>query len=305
MPDIRDIHQDSVLTSISVAYKNTGFVGDLIMPKVKVKKESDTYYIYGREKFKIQDTLRAVRSDYKRIDWTVTTDTYRCHEYGLEQLIDDREKDNADDPLDLEIDATETVTDMIMVDREKRIADLLTTAANFTNYTTLSGTDQWDDYTNSDPMDDIETARNAINAATGLMPNAMVIPNEVYIKLRHHPQLLERIKYTQKGVVTVDLLKTLFEIENIWIAYSLYDTATEGQTVSLSRIWGKHVLMAYVTPRPGIRKMSLGYSFFTKNRITEKYREGKKNSDVVRVREIIDEKLVAETAAYLIRSAVS
>jgi hypothetical protein len=305
MPDIKDIHVDAVLTSISIAYVNAGFVADLVMPRVKVKKESNLFYKYGREKFRIPETLRAVKTEYKRVDWTVTTDTYQCHEYGLEEPIDDRERDNADDPLDLDIDTTEYVSDLVMLDREKRVADLLTTAANFTNTDTLAGVEQWSDYTNSDPIDDVEVAKNAINAAIGLDPNVMVMSREVYLKLKHHPQILERIKYSQKGIISVDLLKAIFEIENIWIAFSLYDTALEGQTPSLSRIWGKHVLLAYITPRPGIKKMSLGYSFNTRKRQTENYREEKIKSDVIRVSEVIDEKLVMETAGYLYRSVVA
>ncbi len=305
MPNLKDFHLDAVLTNISIAFKNPGFVGNMIMPKIKVKKESDVYYKYGQEKFSIPQALRAIRTKYKRIDWTVTTDSYRCHEYGLEDAIDDREKENADNPLNLDIDTTEVLTDMITLGREKRIADLLTTAANFTNKTTLTGTDQWSDYTNSDPIDDVETAKQAINAAIGINANSMVLPRQVYDKLKHHPQILDRIKYSQKGIINADLLSSVFEIPNIFIAESLYNTANEGQTVSLSRVWGKHVLLAYVTPRPGLRQISLGYSFNTKDRQTFKYREDGISSDVIRVKEIIDEKLVAELAGYLIRSAVA
>lgn len=305
MPDIKDIHTDAVLTNISIAFTNPGFIGDLIMPRVKVKKESNFFYKYGQEKFRIPDTLRAVKTSYKRVDWTVTTDTYQCHEYGLEELIDDRERDNADDPLNLDIDTTEYITDLIMLDREKRIADLLTTAANFTNGVTLTDTARWNDYTNSDPIADVETGKNTISAAIGIKPNAMVIPEEVYIQLKHHPQMLDRIKYSQKGIMNVDLLKAIFEIENIFIAASLYDINAEGQSVSLSRVWGKHVLLAFIQPRPGLKKISLGYSFHTRARQTETYREEPKKSDVIRVSEIIDEKLIAELCGYLIRTAVA
>ena len=198
MPTVKDIHQDAVLTNISLQYQNQWFVADLVMPRMPVKKESDLYYIYGKERFAVPNTRRAPKSPYAKVDWTPSSATYTCKEEGLEESTDDRERKNADKPLNLEIDTTELLTDLIALKRETRVATLLTTAANFTNDTTLSGTDQWSNGANSDPIDDVQVATLAINAAIGLDPNTMVIPREVYEKLKQHPAILDRIKYSQK-----------------------------------------------------------------------------------------------------------
>lgn len=305
MPVIQDIHVDAVLSGVSVAYSQPGFIADAVFPRVKVKKESDKYYKYGYEKFATPETKRAPKTAYKRIDWTPSTDTYQCEEYGLEEPIDDRERDNADDPLSLDVDTTELLTEQIMLARERRVAAIVFSGTYMTTNVTLSGTDQWSDYTNSDPVANITTARATINAAIGRDPNTMVISREVFDKLKDHPQVTERVKYTQLGIVTVQLLAALFEVPTILIGESLYNTAKEGQTASLSRIWGKHCLLAYIEPRPGIKKMSLGYSFASRVRQTEKYRENKIKSDIIRVSEVIDEKLVAAAAGYLIINAVA
>ena len=305
MPTVKDIHQDAVLTNISLQYQNPGFVADLVMPRMPVKKESDLYYIYGKERFSVPNTRRAPKSPYGKVDWTPSSDTYQCKEEGLEESIDDRERKNADKPLNLEIDTTELLTDLIALKRETRVATLLTTVANFTNDTTLSGTDQWSDKSGSDPVDDVKTAILAINASIGLDPNTMVIPREVYEELKQHPAILERIKYSQKGIITADLLAAVFEIPRILIAGSLYNTAMQGQTASLSRVWGKHVFIGYVETNPGLKKITTGITFQAQARMTERYREEKIKSDTFRVSEIVDEKLVAELAGYVIRDAVA
>jgi len=305
MPDKRDLHIDAVLTGISIAFKNPGFVADVVFPLVPVKHESDKYYIYGKERFDIPSALRAPKSAYKRVDWSVSTGTYSCEEYGLEEPIDDRERDNADEPLNLDIDTTEFLTDMLLLNREKRVADKLSDTTVLTQNVTLSGTSQWSDYTNSDPIGNVETGKNTINSNAGLNPNLMVMSREVFIKLRHHPQILERVKYSERGVLTIELLQAVFEIDKIVIAESLYNTAKKGQTASLSRVWGKHCILAFVTPRPGIKQVSLGYAFQARAFQTEKYRDDKIKSDVIRVSHIVDERVVSATCGYLIKNAVA
>lgn len=305
MPTVKDIHQDAVLTNISLQYQNPGFVADMVMPRIPVKKESDLYYIYGKERFSVPNTRRAPKSPYAKVDWSPDTDTYTCKEEGLEESIDDEERKNADKPLNLEIDTTELLTDLIALKRETRVATKLTTVANFTNYTTLSGTDQWSNKSASDPLDDVKTAVLAINAAIGLDPNTMVLPREVYEELKMHPAILDLIKYSQKGIITADLLAAIFEIPSILIAGSLKNTAMQGQTASLSRVWGKHVFIGYVEKNPGLKKITVGSTFESKPRTTKRYREEKINCDTFRVSEKVDEKLVAELAGYVIRDAVA
>ena len=73
--------------------------------------------------------------------------------------------------------------------------------------------------------------------------------------------ILDRIKYTQKGIVTVDLLATLFEVENVYVAWSVVNSAAKGADANVDFIMGKHALLCYSNPRPALRKPSAGYIF--------------------------------------------
>jgi hypothetical protein len=304
MPGVQKIHQNAVLSNVSVMYSNMGFIADQIFPIIKVKKESDIFYKYQKgTKFEIPNTRRAPKSEYNRVEWDVETDTYQCHEEGLEELIDDREKANADSVFNLEVDTTEITTDLVMLAREKRVLDLVQNTSNITNNSTPSNL--WD-VAAGDPLVDVSSARLAINAASGKIPNVMVVSLNVFEHLKKNANVKDQFKYTSSKSITREMLAGYFEVDKFLVAYGLYNSAKKGQTASLTRLWGLHALLAYVEPRPAIKKaLSLGYTFQTRNRITEKYREEQKKSDVIRVSEITDEKLVTADCGYLLTSVTS
>ncbi|PIQ83883.1 MAG: hypothetical protein COV75_05075, partial [Candidatus Omnitrophica bacterium CG11_big_fil_rev_8_21_14_0_20_63_9] len=245
------------------------------------------------------------KSAFARGDWAITTQTYSAEEYGWEELIDDRERENADDPIAPDRDSTEVATDIVLIAYEQRVVDLVTSTANITQNTTLSGTSQWSDFANSDPFTDVRTGIDTIQKATGVRPNALAMGYEVWNKLQDHPDLLERVKYTQRGLITREIVAAAFDLEEIHVSRALKNTAKEGQTVSLGYMWGKDALLYFKQRTPGIKRVSLGYTFQVRDLKVERYREEPRKSDVVRVTHLVDEKLVAAACGYLIKAAVA
>ena len=60
-----------------------------------------------------------------------------------------------------------------------------------------------------------------------------------------------------------------------------------------------------MNPRPAIKQPSLMYTFLAQARQVYKYREEKIKSDIIRVSEIMDEKVVASGCGYLFYSVVA
>ncbi|MCH8030394.1 MAG: BamA/TamA family outer membrane protein [Bacteroidetes bacterium] len=145
MPEFNTTHVDAVLTNISRQYPlPQGMVGPTILPMVTVSKESGVFYRYNKgDQARIPFTKRQIRSESRRSTWGVDTDSYRCEEYALNDLIDEREYQQADTPLNLQRDTVENLQRLMRLDREKRIHDLVTDAAVITKNTTLTGTAQW------------------------------------------------------------------------------------------------------------------------------------------------------------------
>ena len=302
MPELENVHTDAILTNISIMYRNAAYVGTQLMPVVPVKKKSDIYYIYDSkaDRFRIPKTLRAPKTESRTVDWKVTEGVYSCDEHALNDLIDDIERDNADKPLNLEVDTVEFLTDIIKLSLEMRIKTVVEA-----NLAANVPTTKWDVYATSDPIGDIETGKAAIHAVIFKRPNVLLLGQAVYDKLKHHPDILDRIKYVQKGVVTAELLASIFEVEKVIIGAAGYNTAKEGKTASYSYLWGKNAILAYVEPRPGIKKFSLGYVFQSKKFQTRRARIEVKHSDWFEVGEIETEKIVAAVCGYRIKPAIT
>jgi hypothetical protein len=305
MPEPENVHIDQILTNISIMYRNAAYVGTQIMPIVPVKKKSDIYYIYDSkaDRFRIPLTLRAPKTESRTVDWKVTTDGYVCDEHALNDLIDDIEKDNADKPLNLEVDTVEFLTDIVTLGLEMRIKTML--EASLTANAPTNGV--WSDYTTEtiDPIADIEIGKAAIHAVIFREPNVLLLGKAVYDKLKHHPKILERIKYTQKGIITPELLAAVFDIEKVIVGNAGYNTAKEGKAAVLSYLWGKNAILAYVEPKPGIKKFSLGYTFQSQTFQTRRARIEVKHSDWFEVGDIETEKMICVACGYRISPAIT
>lgn len=308
MPDKADVHIDAALSDVSIRRRNEEYVGERLFPAMSVSKDTDKYFVYGTEQFRLENDIRAPGTRAKKVDWTVSTDSYSLEEHALEKAIADEERDNADPPLSIEIDSVEFLTDLIQLRLENSIATDATTSGNYAAAHTaaLSGGQQWSDYTNSDPLEDIRKARVQIHGAIAKKANVLVFGFQVYEILKNHPKILARMSHNERGLVTKQLLAELFEVEEVLVGSALKDTAKEGQTASLSYVWGKNVVLAYRPPRMGKKVIALGGTFRKQGmRQTETWRETQVKSDYIRVTDKYDSKIISNVAGYLYRTVVA
>jgi hypothetical protein len=252
MPDRSDIHVDQPLTNLAVAYSPRKFnmIADKIVPIVPVDKDSDKYFTYTqKDRFTLPETVRGPKGKANEVDWSVSNDTFSCVDHALAEFISDKEGANADEPINLLEDTTEFVVDLLLLKREKEIADALTTSGNYgASYrTTLTGTDQWSD-DSSDPIGAIDTAK----AALFYPANTIVLGKQVYDALRRHPQLLDHVKggatSRDAAKIGIEQMKAIFELENILVGDGKYNASNKAQTASYSYVWGKYAILAYVDP---------------------------------------------------------
>jgi hypothetical protein len=309
-PQHSTLHIDAALTNYSKKYSNDNayFIASQLFPRVKVSKKSDKYFIYGTENLNLHDCVTGAGSNYPRFSWTLSNSAYYCEKLGGEITIPDEDRDSADPAINLEQDAVEFLTEKIDMNIENRMAALVTSTSSITQYTTLVAATQWSNYTSatSDPETAIKTAKVTIFAATGKMPNTIVLSATVAETLAHHPMLVELRKYTDPNLMTESgLPKRLFGL-NVLVAAAVYNSAKLGATASLAEIWGDTVLVAYVNPNPGRKSLTLGVTFDYEGRSVFKYREDTVESDIVRVKEGgVDEVLIAAACGYLITDVLA
>jgi hypothetical protein len=313
MPTPSQVHIDAALTNLSVAYRNPSHIADLVAPVVGVRKQSDKYFILDadRERFRASDDTRAPGAEASEVDFSVSSDSYFCEDHALEAVITDEERDNADPAIQPDIDKTEFLTDKILLNKEIALADIIATDASLPGET-LSGTDQWDDYTNSDPVVAVETQKATIQQAVQQIPNTLVLPYEVHRKVRLHPKVVEKVVNVKIGVVGPDILADVFDVERVLVPRGLKNTATPGQAPSLAYIWGKSAFLCYVPPRPGLKTVGFAYSFqwsaapgSLQGHVVEMWREERRKADMVRVQRYYDQKIIASGAVYVWKDAVA
>jgi hypothetical protein len=263
-PTRNSVHVDAVLTNISVAYiqDRSKYVATRVFPIITVDKVSDLYFTYTKNDwFRDEAQRRADSAESAGSGYNLTTASYNADVYAFHKDIGDQTRNNADNPLNLDSEATEFVTQRLLLRQERKfVSDVFTTGVWGTDRT-LSGTDQWSDFVNSDPRDDVDTAVEAILGVTGFKPNTMVVGWQVWRQLKNHPDFREQIKFTSGANMSPDMVAAMLEIDRFIVAESIYATNEEGGTAAYSFNFGKSAWIGYVNPSPGLLAPSAGYTF--------------------------------------------
>lgn len=264
-PTQTSVHVDVPLTNISTAYiqSQDAFIATKVFPVVPVEKQTDKYYTYTKNDwFRDEAQLRADATESAGSGYGISTGTYSCDVFAMHKDIGYQTRANADSQINLDRDATQFVTQRLLLKQEiKFVSDFFTTSVWATDATPSN---LWSDFTSSDPIEDIETGKETILTNTGQMANTLVLGYQVYRKLKNHPDIVDRIKYTQ-GVtgrtVTPELLAAMFDVDRVLVARAIKATNVEGETAAYSFTHGKHALLLHVAPSPGLLTPSAGYTF--------------------------------------------
>lgn len=307
MPKQNEYHVDPLLTEMSVAYKSPEMIGTQLMPIHEVAKKSGIYYKFDKSSFRIEDSRRSGITRANRVDYGMSKQNYGpLVEHSLEEGIEWDVRDSYPTPMDAYSDATENVTQRIDLGLEKEIATLLTNASVITQGQALSGTARWDDYANSDVIGDVKTAKDTVQAAALVTANTIALGYQVWSVVSVHPDLLGRLSVASVRVLTQELFAALVGVEKVLIGKAMENTAVEGQADSLSYIWGKNAIVAYVAPRVGIKTITLGLVLRLKGgRMVDRWTEEGEKADFVRVTDYYEPKVVAAEAGYLFRTVIN
>ena len=278
-PTSSDVHINQPLTTVSVAYIQSAdsFIADKVFPKVPVQKQSDYFYRWSKSDWRRTDVKRrAPATETPGVGWTHTMDSYFTHVYGVHKDIDDQLRANADSVFRLDKDATEFITNQHLLKRDLDwTARYMQSGVWATEKTGVTGTPadateflRWDE-AGSDPIGDVSWWVIDFRRVSGFAPNICVMGAYVMAALKQHPDIIDRIKYTQRGVVTEDLIATLFDIDELYVSYATQATGPEmGDTVAQDALAtfsfigpGSDVLFAYAPRNPSLQTPSAGYTF--------------------------------------------
>lgn len=268
-PNSRDLYVNRPLTNVLVAFQQRGnFIADQVFPRVPVQRQGDLFYKYKRDDwFRSIAGVRAPATESPGGGWEVEQDTYFAHVYAVHKDLDDQTRTNADAVFNLERDATEWCGQNLLLKREQLfMARFMATGVWSTDLTGVGaapGAGQFLQFnvSGSDPIGLITAQILASTGLTGYRPNVLVMGPSVENVLLNHSAILERIKYTQRGVLTRDLLASLFGVDRVVVPTGIQNTAPKGGTASYGFISDKSMLLAYAPENPGLYTPSAGYIF--------------------------------------------
>lgn len=304
---------DQYLTGVSNAWFNadTDFIGNLILPEVIVAKKTFKVPNYTKETLRIpSSSVRTGEAKSKRVNlYRSSQDVGPLQEHSLADFVTRDDYRMTDSPYNPEGDSVENMNHKLMLIDEKDIATQLSDTAIVTNNITLSGGDQFSDYSSSNPFNVIKNAAIAMRADTLKIPNTFFTSWDAWIQMVDHPDFLDRIKWSQTGVMTeADFLKLFapYGISKIFIGKAQENTAKQGLTDSLSSIWSKHAWLAYITDRPGLKQVNGGYKFRLQNgrEVTREPKNNPPGTELIN-RDYYDNVLLNNECFYLIKNVVA
>jgi|ERR1041384_2764021 hypothetical protein len=295
-------------TAVKFVQNASAFIGRRLFPLFNTRQQSESYYVFDRENMLNVPTniRRAPSAPYSRSVMKLSDDNYNCREYGHEEPIDDGERDKYASALDADKAATTRATNIIMVNEELRVKALATSNA----VPTSAAATKWD-AAGGDPIGDIDAIKEIIRKGCGLNANVMSINKDTFNVLKELPAILDKIKYTQRGIVTADLIAAVFGVDTLLVAESVINGAAEGQTITPNDIWGDDVIVAHVESAQDLKAPNFGRTFSWVAQsgpggvIVESYRQDEIKSDVFRARNFVDEKLVGAECGYRLSDVLS
>lgn len=266
-PSGSELYVDRPLTGLIVGYKNNAFIADMIFPRFGVDaptgiipKVLQSQWFRNLAKPRTSGSM-STRSGFG-VDLTATY-LVRRYSHGAEVLDDDRSM-AAMGPFDLDRLSSQMAVNAIRLKRELLFAaDLFAASKGWTDKTGSSDFTQWDDYAASNPGPDVDGWKDAQEALIGAEPRKMVMGKRVASRLRWHPQIVDIMPTTQLRLVTAEVLKAAFDLDEIMVGRAIYTTSAQGTaeaSVSYTRIWGNHALLLHA-PAPGEMVAPAGYKF--------------------------------------------
>ena len=251
-----DVHVNKPLTNFAQRFLQNAatFIGTRAFPNVPVAKQSDLYYVFDKEDFMRDEAEeRADGTESAGGSFSLSTDPYFCRVWAFHKDLSDRQRDNQDDQVKLEQSATAFVMGKMLLKREVQFVQKLFTAAVWNAHTPVNV--DWSDAA-SGPIKDIRDGKRAVQLATGLRPNRMLIGRTGYDTLLENDEILGRVMggatTAVAAAVQKQLLTQLLELDEILIMDSIINQGVKGGATQTKAFIGTDDALLYYAP------MSLG-----------------------------------------------
>lgn len=321
LPNVKESIIAGPLANVSIAYRNMEYIADRVFPILDGAdpKAKITKYQRGAW-FRDEAAIRAPGTEARRGGYPITSVPIATKEYAFAKEVTDEDRRfvraQGAPVLQPEIDAIEYATDKIDMKKERRVAELVTGTTWVDG--NVGGEDAeglWAVSGNTNTLlADIEKAQKAIKSAIGRRANVLLLDDRTYGGMKEVDALLDKIKYTQRGVLTKEMLAAMLDLDEVIIGSAIYSDAEEtaaGTDFNAVDIWTVNAtkgmgFLFWRPPRVGIKMQCAGlqcriaYETGGPRRIST-WRESSRHQDVYEVAEETDITLIDANAGYLFK----
>ena len=184
--------------------------------------------------FTVHETKVGRTSRVNRIEFSAERAASFVEDYGLDVPVPGYDQDNAPKNYDPKGRAVEGATNLILLDREIRVAELFRNPANYAYKQTLSAGSYIDD-PNSHPVELILEAKKDMIAGA----DSLVLGMDVWTKLRLHPRVVAACQGNSgtSGVASRERLADLLEVYEIIVGNSKHNVNKRGQSPQIVPTW--------------------------------------------------------------------
>lgn len=255
------------MTEFDLEANNNKMISTQLFPVFEASQQAG---IFGRIKAKqllqaAGDIERASGSGYKRRKWEFEDHPWFTKEYGVEEPIDERDKNRYSDFFDHEVIATNRSRSATLIDQERKTRDLIYGVG--AGQQSAAGT-AWSNWAGSDPISNVEAAAIKFWERTGVWPNTLGMSYLTFRNVRQNAKVLDRIAASGAGDrnratdVTVAQLSEVFAMPNIAVGGAAHDAGGAGLALDVQMIWGKaNAFLLYVPNSNDLKEPAFGRTF--------------------------------------------
>lgn len=320
MPDnVKEQLVAGPLANVSIAYRNHDYIADRVFPIIDGADPRGKITKYHRgDFFRDEAGIRAPGADAARGKPGIGSVSIATDEYAFASEVTDEDRRFAKSQnapaLKPDQDAIELSADKIDLKKERLVAGLITGGTWCDgNSGGVDAEGLWSPVGSTNTfLVDIATGSKAIKAAIGRPPNGLVIDYATYMALKECEAILDKIKYTQRGVLTKELLAAICDLDEVMVGSAIYSSAEEtaaGDDFTAVDIWTVNAtkgmgFLYYKPKKMGLKVQCAGLQVRTAYengmaRRTTTWREASKHQDVYEVAEESDIVQVDAYAGYL------
>ena len=239
---VGDVHIPSAMPNFASGYSNEPPIADLASPVILANKSTDKYFQYPKEDAFQRATplVGAPATGVPEIAPRPSSSQYTTLEYSLGGYVSTELQANQDAPLNVKLATMDRIMNAHLIDREIRVATLLTTSSNWDSgavATVTATTGKWNGGASSDPVADIH---GRIDASYG-KPTAIIMSGKLFRAFQRNPAVRAYFAYKDGSPAVPDAsqMQAVLSLPKIIVGEMQYiDTSGVKQFV-----WGNNAVL--------------------------------------------------------------